>query len=125
MLHLTLVFYTCIYRFYILHLCTLVQHWYKCYLYLCVVFENGALQINTCACVVLVLCGAKFDSEKNPFSIDSLTSSIVFYSVLRVLLRLRIPLRLLVLLIMILILFRLLLRRLFLFFLFVFLLRLL
>ena len=65
MLYLTLVFYTCIYRFYILHLCTLVQHWYKCYLYLCVVFENGALKINTCACVVLVLCGAKFDSDLN------------------------------------------------------------
>ena len=45
--------------------CTLVQHWYKCYLYLCVVFENGALKINTCACVVLVLCGAKFDSDVN------------------------------------------------------------
>ena len=34
-----------------------------CYLYLCVVFEKGALKINTCACVVLVLCGAKFDSD--------------------------------------------------------------
>ena len=67
MLYLTLVFNTCIYRFYILHLCTLVQHWYKCYLYLCVVFENGALKINTCACVVLVLCGAKFDSGDQVF----------------------------------------------------------
>ena len=37
---------------------TLVQ----AHLYLCVVFENGALKINTCACVVLVLCGTKFDS---------------------------------------------------------------